>query len=269
MAAGARGSSGAVVWNGTKWRVMTSPPQHVITASSCASSSMCAVVNGVGRNKSGPIAETWNGNAWKSWTDTAFCDHQPSDCGDRDVSCASPTRCAAVGDTATVSGDTLPGAAVWDGADWHISNPPAATSVTSPHAVSCTGTFCLTIGNDIRAQAYVASYQATSGTWRDISASARLPWPADKCGGACFLPGTLSCATSTACMTDGLAGFFAWNGHQFKAAHPKSAGSGSKLSGISCAKGFCMAVGYRTVNRVRVPLSELWNGKTWKILRQA
>jgi hypothetical protein len=51
-------------------------------------------------------------------------------------------------------------------------------------------------------------------------------------------------------------------------AHPLSAGRGSKLIRVSCVKAFCMAVGYRTVNHVRAPLSELWNGKTWKILPQ-
>jgi hypothetical protein len=27
-----------------------------------------------------------------------------------------------------------------------------------------------------------------------------------------------------------------------------------------------MAVGYRTIKGVRAPLSELWNGNTWKML---
>jgi hypothetical protein len=68
-------------------------------------------------------------------------------------------------------------------------------------------------------------------------------------------------------MTSGLAGFFAWNGTEFRPAYPVSAGRGSKLSRVSCVKAFCMAVGYRTVNHVRIPLSELWNRRTWKILR--
>jgi hypothetical protein len=30
-----------------------------------------------------------------------------------------------------------------------------------------------------------------------------------------------------------------------------------------------MAVGHRIVNGARAPLAELWNGRTWKILRTA
>jgi hypothetical protein len=264
MATGFRGVSAAVVWNGATWQAMSPAPHHVRTAPSCASSDWCALVNGVGLPGSGAIAETWNGQRWKSWADTSFCTQRPSACGVLDVSCASATTCVAVGVTPTASGDA-PRAAVWNGQDWHINNPPTKNSLTIPTAVSCTGTFCMTIGNAVRAKAYVASYDATTGTWKNISRSARLPWPGT-CGGGCFLPGTLSCATSTRCMTAGLGGFFAWNGRQFTPARPLSAGRGSKLIRVSCVRTFCMAVGYRTVNHLLAPLSELWNGKTWKIL---
>ena len=172
--------------------------------------------------RSGAIAETWNGQTWKSWKDTSFCRRQPSACGVLDVSCASATTCVAVGFTTTLRGRALPRAAVWNGNDWHIADPPrpAKHAVTIPSAVSCTGAFCLTIGDAERPRAYVASYDANSGTWKNITSSARLPWPAATCGGACFLPGTLSCASNTSCMTSGLAGFFAWNGRQFRPAHP-------------------------------------------------
>jgi hypothetical protein len=252
LAFGADQLFSAVVWNGTTWRFMTPGPNNPKSDVSCPSSRFCAVINGVGRHKSGPIAETWNGQAWKSWTNTG---------GSFDVSCASATACVTV--------NAQPSAAIWNGKDWHISDLPAKNSVTIPTAVSCTGTFCLTIGDQTTSKAYVATYDASSQTWKNVSSSAQLPWPADTCGGACFLPGTLSCATSTRCLTSGLAGFFAWNGHQFKPAPPKSAGRGSKLSRVACVKAFCLAVGYRTVDHVRKPLSELWNGTSWKILRQA
>ena len=271
MATGLRGSSAALLWNGTAWHVMTPAPKHVITAPSCAGSGLCAVINGTGFLGSGAIAETWNGHAWKSWKDTSFCDRRPSACGALDISCATATMCVAVGFTTMPGGDALPRAAVWDGKDWHIRNPPrpARASVTIASAVSCAGTSCMTIGDATRPEAYVATYDATTGTWKDISSSAHLPWPADTCGGACFRPGTLSCASSTNCMTAGLAGFFAWNGRQFTPAPPVPAGRGSRLSRVSCVKAFCIAVGYRTIKGVRAPLSELWNGKTWKILPQA
>jgi hypothetical protein len=261
------GLSATVVWNGTTWRVMAPAPKNPMTAPSCPGTDMCAVINGVGFLRSGPIAETWNGRAWKSWKDTSFCQTQPSACGDNDVSCSSATTCLTVGNNATLSGN-LPEAAVWDGENWHISDPPATNAVTIPAAVSCTGTFCLTIGDQTTRKAYVASYDARSRSWKDISSSAHLPWPADACGGACFLPGTLSCSAATMCMTSGRAGFFAWNGREFKPAPPLSAGRGSMLSNVSCVKAFCVAVGYRTVSHARRPLSELWNGTTWKILPQ-
>jgi hypothetical protein len=67
-------------------------------------------------------------------------------------------------------------------------------------------------------------------------------------------------------MTSGLGGYFAWNGRTFKPAPPVSAGRRSQLRRVSCAGTFCMLVGYQTVKGARAPLSELWNGKTWKIL---
>jgi hypothetical protein len=263
----ATGLGSAELWNGTTWHVMTTQPSHAITAPSCPSSHMCAVINGTGFLGSGSIAETWTGQTWKSWKDTSLCDRQA--CGSLvDVSCGNPDSCVAVGSAITANGDTLPRATVWDGKNWHVDNPPgpAKNSVATESAVSCTGVFCMSIGERAaRPMANVARYDATAGTWRDVS-SAHLPWSADTCGGGCFLPGTLSCASSSRCMTSGLGGHFAWNGRTFKPAPPASAGRGSQLRRVSCAAAFCMAVGYRTVNGARVPLSELWNGRTWKIL---
>jgi len=267
MATEFRGSSVALLWNGTRWNFMSPAPKHVITAPSCPGSHMCAVINGAGFLMSGAIAETWNGQAWKSWRSSSFCRTRPSACGGLDVSCAKATMCVDVGSRVTRLGASLPAAAVWNGSDWAIKDPPRAADAFAS-AVSCTGTACLTVGDRSKATAYVASYDFTSGTWKNISSAARLPWNAGRCGGACFLPGTLSCASSRSCMTSGLGGFFAWNGREFKRTHPVSAGRGSKLTRVSCVKGFCMAVGYRTVNGVRRPLSEIWNGTTWRILRQ-
>jgi len=124
----------------------------------------------------------------------------------------------------------------------------------------------MTIGNKTGPKAYVALYDATTGNWKSVSSAAQLPWPASRCGGACFLAGSLSCVTSKQCMTSGLGGFFLWNGSKFTPTHPVSAGPKSKLNRVSCVKAFCVAVGYRTVNGARRPLTELWNGKTWKVL---
>jgi hypothetical protein len=265
----ATGISGALLWDGTTWRAMSAQPRHAITAPSCGSAKLCAVINGTGFQGSGPLAETWQGQAWKSWKDTSFCDHQPSACGPIDVACGSAVNCAAAGYTSTVSGDTLPRVATWNGKGWQVSVPPGAahSNVAITSAVSCAGTFCLAIGYVSRSHGLVANvvrYNATTAAWTQVSSS-HLPWPQD-CGGGCFQPGTLSCASSTRCMTAGLAGFFAWNGRGFAPAHPSSAGRGSKLSRVSCAGRFCMAVGHRTVSGSIKPLSELWNGKTWKIL---
>jgi hypothetical protein len=51
---------------------MDPAPKHVVTAPSCANSDLCAVINGTGFLGSGAIAETWNGQVWKSWKDTRY-----------------------------------------------------------------------------------------------------------------------------------------------------------------------------------------------------
>ena len=236
------------------WRKLKDPPGLGLTGVSCSARTFCVATGLLGS------AELWNGTTWHVMT------AQPRHAITA-PSCPDSHLCAVINGTGVSGSGAI--AETWMGQTWKSwKDPPgpAKNTVATESAVSCTGTFCLSIGElSGRPMANVALYDATSGTWRDVS-SAHLPWPADTCGGGCFLPGTLSCASSTSCMTSGLGGFFAWNGRTFRPAPPVSAGRGSQLRRVSCARALCMAVGYRTVNGARVPMSELWNGKTWKIL---
>jgi hypothetical protein len=87
-------------WNGTEWSVQTTPNPAGAKANwlrgvSCASSTACTTVGGY-ENSAGKdvtLAEQWNGTEWKLQSTPTAEENDVT----RDVSCSSPTSCAAGG----------------------------------------------------------------------------------------------------------------------------------------------------------------------------
>ncbi len=84
-------------WNGTEWKVVTTPGKGSLGGISCTSSSACTAVGGTGFSGE-PLAERWNGTEWSTQKTAKISSASLSG-----VACMSTTSCIAVGS----SGGTL------------------------------------------------------------------------------------------------------------------------------------------------------------------
>lgn len=263
------------VWNGRTWRIVANPV-HAATAPSCGGRSLCALINGHGAGGSGSVPESWNGRAWRTWwRQTKRCYGNGSPCGLYDVSCGTPADCLAVGTNWASTSDQEPTAVRWHSTRWLRTPQPPITWGHSAilNGVSCASTFCMTTGN---AQVDCVGGNSPCGTleaaltwngstdsWTDVS-----PQVAFNCTSAtCTWTRAVSCGSPTNCMTLTVTpGNLVWNGTTWTAAPFAPAGKGAVLTGLSCHRKFCMAVGYQIVRGKRATLAEYWNGATWTIL---
>jgi hypothetical protein len=166
-------------WNGTRWRRLTTPDVRgarsgILDGVLCRGSGCMAV--GFARTSSNPLqavglAEAWNGHSWRvlSFPDPAralFVDVQ-------DVSCATRSRCVAVG--FSDSSGQLPKslAELWQAGKWHRLKAPAkAPAGVILEGVSCPArTACVAVG--LRPTGTAAgdalAAQAWNGTrWRTL-----------------------------------------------------------------------------------------------------
>jgi hypothetical protein len=140
-------------WDGKKWVIQ--PLGHAaanktgdLTSVSCTSATACIAVGYYTGQRWGnlPLAERWNGKAWKIQS-------MPIPAGSkytvpRDVSCSSERACTAVGYYYT-STDTMPLAERWNGNIWSIQPTPNSngTPPRSFFGVSCpSATMCVAVG---------------------------------------------------------------------------------------------------------------------------
>ncbi len=133
-------------WNGTAWSVVSSPNasdrNNELSAIACTSASQCFAV-GTGH---GTLAERWNGSGWSILT-------TPNPAGANgaaftSVSCPSPSRCVAVGDSFK-SAEPVRLVETWNGARWSITRTPVppGTIRSALNGVSCaTTTSCFAVG---------------------------------------------------------------------------------------------------------------------------
>jgi hypothetical protein len=222
--------------------------------------------------------ERWNGTRW-SIQSTPNPSHansaRVSYLGG--VSCASTTRCTAVGHSGNISGTS--GATLterWDGASWTIQRTPhpADAAVSFLSAVSCVSPrSCTAVG-------FFTNRASGGGTlaerWNGTGwAIQRTPTPA--AAAAVQLVG-VSCPSARTCTA---VGYFTiitgidvmlaerWNGTGWsiqRTAYPAGARY-VQLAGVSCATPrSCTAVGlFNNTPGIDVPLAERSNSPTWTI----
>jgi hypothetical protein len=158
-------SSGSTVtlaesWNGTEWKVQTTPNETGATSSklsgvSCTSSTACEA-NGWYVNSEGSelaLAESWNGTEWKVQTVPKPAEAKESVLDG--VSCFSSTDCTASGRYGS-SGSDFTLAEHWNGTEWKVQTTPNVTEefeglkATQPsilEGIACpTATVCITTG---------------------------------------------------------------------------------------------------------------------------
>jgi hypothetical protein len=274
----------AEAWNGTAWRIQSTPNPSGATASylwgvSCTSATACTAVGHYTDSNGSELtlAERWNGTTWTiqrtpgegslngvSCTSSTACtavggalaerwngstwtiQTTPSDTDLHSVSCTSATACTAVGWS---GGGPL--AEVWDGNTWTIQTTPRGTGTLN--GVSCSSaTACTAVGNSTDSNGYhplAERWDGTSWTIQNISS----PY-----GG--YLYG-VSCTSATACTAVGsdASVTLAWNRNTWTLHTSPSDGS---LNGVSCTStASCTAIGSTGAG----PLAERWNGSTWTI----
>jgi hypothetical protein len=245
-------------WNGTEWKVESTPNPKESTwsqlqAVSCPSATKCIAAGYSGNGAAQtPLAEEWNGTEWKSLS-------TPESSGSRfeSISCTSSTACTAVGANNPAGTETTL-AWRWNGSKWSVQAPTNPGLTSSLAGVSCTSaTACTAVGTYKNGEAVeLALAEAWNGSeWKtqttpNTVTSARLYM--------------VSCV-STVCTADGYAGSRAliehWTGTEWVVQLHPTEGGPSLLFGVSCPSSTaCEAAG---TTFAATPLAYGWNGTEW------
>ena len=243
---------------------------------SCVTGSACTAVGFyVKHNATRTLAEAWNGTAW-----TVQATPSPaalnSDLGA--VSCASSTRCMAVGSFQVAANDfSQPLAEYWNGSTWAIGAVPMPSGavgstllgVSCAAAANCTavGYYIMPIGHNHLNYAVAEHWDGS--TW-SIQATPKM---------ARSQLSAVSCPSGTSCTAVGSYEPVPPNGSQLTLAEhwdgstwtvestPNPASPDASLAAVACSSpANCTAVG-NNVPAVEVfqTLAERWNGSTWVI----
>jgi hypothetical protein len=269
------------IWNGTSWTIKAVPlptglSSGAMRAVSCTSASACTAVGAVGFGDfpSTPLAERWNGTAWKIQT-------VPSPSGQFElaldgVSCTSATACTAVG-SASNGTHSVALAERWNGTSWApqtIPNPATAAQIQLGGVACSSGGACIAVGHYTSSSSHffpdkVLAERLNGANWSIQT----TPLPAGTTDAS--LTG-VSCSASNACTAVGgysTTGAFPnktlaerWNGTGWAIQSTPNPASGSPMfSAVSCPTATdCTAVGV-PAGLGGTTVAEQWNGTTWTI----
>jgi hypothetical protein len=258
MAVGTRASGSsdylpaAYRWNGSAWTPARPPApagaaNSSLSAVACSGTAACTAIgqSAKGKGAPAPLAERWNGSAWK-------IQPVPAPAGGLlfAVACPAARACRAVGSD---SKGLL--AEVWNGSSWAMRPVPvpAGGSSAALRDVSCTAAdFCDAVGSYQKGGSFRSLAEVWNGSrWRPQS-------PAAGPGAASSQLNAVSCVSATDCEAAGdtrtTAGTQAgvlekWNGATWSV-QEKVLPAGDKMAGlsVSCTTGpVCEAVGYHGV----------------------
>jgi hypothetical protein len=243
-------------WNGTEWKIQTTPnptgaSASSLSATSCVTTAECVAV-GSYTNSSGvevTLAERWNGTEWSVQA-------TPNPTGAKasvlkSISCASASECVAVGYYTNSSEAQVALAERWNGTVWSVQTPPNPTGTRVTLAsVSCAGAgACTAVGYSFNSvDQFVTLAERWNGTEWKIQTT--LDYPGAELSNR--LRG-VSCASSTECIAVG--GDYAatlserWNGTEWSIEATPTPNElpgweGAELGAISCLPSTaCTAVG--------------------------
>lgn len=267
-------------WTGTGWKLQSTPNQsdaltNYLNAVSCSSAGACMAVGtyyGFAQNSPPEVlAEVWNGTKWS----ILFPGNPPHATNTylNGVSCASATKCIAVGTYENSAHIDVTLAEIWNGTTWTIQPTPNPNPSNGSQlsAVSCRSvTLCVAVGNYATAVGSPTFSELWNGTKWTLEATAS---PAGATGSQ--LSG-VSCTSATACTAVG--GYSnssvaseplveSWDGTTWTVQATPSVAGGTYpfLYSVSCSSGAaCTAVG--TYNDASAgALIEMWNGTNWTI----
>jgi hypothetical protein len=257
----------AEIWNGSKWRIASTPdPAHYtgsqLRAVSCTSATACVAVgfsvlgNEGHSRRMTAFAERWNGVKW-TLQPVAKVKHAifTQLFG---VSCTSPNACTAVG--SYNAGASL--VERWNGSVWKVQPTPHPRTLiyrfTFLNGVSCSSsTACVAVGESETGRAFshaYDTYRSLAERWNGRTWSIQST-PRPELANEAFLEG-VSCVATSACTAVGWdqlnpSGFGllaeSWSGMKWSiqtAPEPANPLSTLQFGGISCTSvAHCMAVG--------------------------
>jgi hypothetical protein len=224
-----------------------------------------------------PLAERWNGRAWKILPAhaPAGATHSYFDA----VSCTSAKSCYAVGSFASGSTMGSPLVERWNGSKWSIMSSPnaAGAATTALSGVSCVGTgaavTCAAVGSyATRPEGnpyYAVTQRMVRGKWKAVpgpkvgnNQSNALTSVACTGPKQCFAAGTRQSGAGAGLIER-------WNGSKWSVATtatPRGA-TLSQFNGISCASRVnCVATGLFSKDfATHSALINRWNGRRWVI----
>ncbi len=241
-------------WDGSAWSIDSPPAPHgaagaVLIQDACTGPTACTAV-GLSFTHDGehlrPLVERWDGASWSQ--QHASMPPGATDAQLLDVSCASPSDCAAVGARGFLPSRTL--AEHWDGSAWSVVPSPNPTDPKFPGSelgsVSCSSSSaCVAVG---------VSQRFGHGGVRDRSLIERWDgstWSLEKV----TVPGNSSlwgvwCASANACMAvgsdRGVALAERWNGSNWTLQEPPlpPGATSAMLWGVVCRSATaCIAAG--------------------------
>jgi hypothetical protein len=196
-------------WNGISWTPASLPaPGGAVgafsEAVSCGSASDCVAVGGW-KNSEGdekPLAVRWNGTSWSQINPSA-----PAGALDAtltDVSCASATKCAAVGGYVDPEGLPRLLAYSWNGTTWsQITTPaPAGRYAMEFTAVSCTTGSCYAFGDYVDSSGRPVSFATKPATPESMSAWSVVAAPIPAEARFAEIQG-IDCTSASRCLAAG------------------------------------------------------------------
>jgi hypothetical protein len=259
----------AEIWNGSKWRIASTPDPAHYTGSqlrgvSCTSATACVAVgfsvlgNERGSRRMTAFAERWNGVKWTLQSVAKVKNAIFTQLFG--VSCTSPKACTAVGssnaDASLVER--------WNGSVWKVQPTPHPRTfiynLTFLNGVSCSSsTACVAVGESETGRAFshaYDTYRSLAERWNGRSWSIE-PTPRPQRADEAFLDG-VSCVATSACTAVGwddlnpsgvTSGLLAesWSGMNWSiqtASEPANPNSTLEFEGVSCTSvAHCIAVG--------------------------
>ena len=246
------------------------PVAHDLFSVSCLTAKNCLAV-GQDLGTGGPLAQTWNGTAWKLVAVRLPAGATGGGLGQ--VTCLTATDCRAVGFYAK-GGKQFPLSDTWNGKSWTPALLPGIDGrLTSLEGISClSATFCLAVGAYTTPGPNAAPLAETwiGGKWT------KTPPPTTPTGTTFGALLAVSCASATFCVASGTyatskssGGLIdLWNGKTWStmaAAEPRGH-SNDLLTGVSCRPSkTCFAVGSAFVGSGLVSIAETWNGAHWAL----
>ncbi len=261
IAVGARKTAHGVAplaekWTGHRWVVQSiavpRSGQADLTGVSCPTSKDCtAIGEAIGsRTRVGLFAEQWNGTKWHiSQSGNPRGVKQGNLAA---VSCARSSYCVAVGSSQPGKKETALSER-WNGSSWKMLKAAAVSGSVVLADVSCTGTFCMAVGQAGRSLLHVTAEQLTGSTWT----ARTVPAPAGSNFSSLY---GVWCSGQSYCLAVGQtqgtfngAVAYVYNGGWSR---QTVSGKNQILFGISCTgPARCMAVG----SGLTRPVSQRWH----------